>query len=137
MKRITLLFSSFLMLGQAFAASLAQIEISFAPVGTADVVGPNQVLSPEFVPPVVEYISMPTNAACLAGALGEYESFIDKNGKQTGLHSMHEPLAGTKCEQKFLFSALSKWQFKPARLSGAPTSVYFRYSLNLGNVQVQ
>lgn len=50
---------------------------------------------------------------------------------------MHEPVAGTKCERKFLFPELSKWQFKPAKLSGAPTSVYFRYFLNMGNVQPQ
>jgi hypothetical protein len=125
------------MLGRASAASSAQVEVSFAPVGTADVIGPNQVQSPEFVAPVVELISMPANAKCLAGIVGEYESHIDKNGKQTGLHSMHEPVAGTQCEKKYLFPALSKWKFKPAKLSGAPTSVYFRYFLNMGHVPVQ
>lgn len=135
MKPSAFLCGSLLMFTQAFAAPRTEIEITFVPVGTADVIGPNQVHSAEFVAPVVEFISLPANAKCLLSTVGEYESFIDKTGKQTGLHSMHKPVAGTKCEKQHLFPALLKWQFKPAKLSGAPTSVYFRYLVNMGNVQ--
>lgn len=138
MKTAAFFLSSFLCATTAvWAEEPPQLGISFGAVGTADVIGPNQIHSPEFVAPVVEYIFVPNGAACLSTLHGQYESKIDQGGKQSGIHSMNEPINGNECERHYLFPALARWQFKPARLSDKPTAVYFRYWLNSGNVQAQ
>jgi hypothetical protein len=76
-------------------------------------------------------VLLPEQTTCLVekGA-GVYEALIAADGTVTSIKSRYEPIAGTDCERRHLFSHILKWRFRPATFQGNPIPVYLDIRLS-------
>lgn len=121
---------TFVMVSSTAADRDTDVSFIVMVVATPEFIGPPRITDPGFVSPFMAMIRIPRQATCLAQKkAGSYEALIERDGAVASVHSLHEPIAGDKCERTFLFPYIRKWRFRPATYDGKPTPVVLRLYL--------
>ncbi|WEN14034.1 hypothetical protein PY254_12395 [Rhodanobacter sp. AS-Z3] len=104
---------------------MGQLEWKYHVVGTPEFLGPPKTGLRSFVPPVPASLSTPDHVPCNGSeAMGEFEAFIDAKGVVREVQSHHAPVAGNRCQKRYILPIIRAWKFAPATFAGKPTSVY-------------
>ena len=109
----------------ALAGERKKLEWQYHVIGTPEFMGPPKILEKGFISPIPIKVQTPEKCSCRGGRIsGEFEAYISATGRVEDVHSHHQPVAGTPCQQQCSLSIVKSWHFQPATFAGKPTPVY-------------